>query len=177
MFNFSGNRERYRRDATVKSNEISDLRRVDRRNPSLPLRVLLGPRDLEGNDQTARHTIGEFEAMLRAIESLEASAGVRQAHFLSRLGSETLFQLHAGPIVLDLNAQISVPRPSYYLNSSTTTVGYCMTHCILHDGLENQVGNTDIQHLRVNVDFCRQSIFKADTFNFEVAIEKVHLLF
>src|SRR6266496_3013732 len=134
-------------------------------------------RDLQRHNQAASRIISQFQKMSRAVQSFESTLGICQPKALVEqiLGSPMCQQ--AGTVVSYLNTQPVIVRFRLNLNDSLTrTGGNAVTNSILHNRLQNQIGNPGVKDLRRNVHSGYQSILKTDSFDLEITLKEFHFL-
>src|SRR5215510_7211476 len=51
-----------------------------------------------------------------------------------------------------------------------------MSHGVFNDWLENQIGNADIEHLRIDANIGRESILKTNALDLEITVQKLDFL-
>src|SRR5690348_872120 len=109
------------------------------------------------NNQPAGRIIIQLEPSRAAVKSHKSSLSVGQTYALAAACFDIVIN-QAWAIVFYLDPDDAVPRHSTDLYTSGTGVSDRVTHCILHDWLQDQIRHVNVQHFRVDVDFGRESI-------------------
>src|SRR6185503_2254010 len=134
------------------------------------------PRNLEGDDQTAGRIVGQFETRCVAIEPGETGACVCQAQSATVSSFRQSLILDTRPVILHLDANHAVSGRRFDLDASGGGISDRVSHRIFHDGLEDEVRDANVQHLRIDVDVSGQSILKPNALDLEVTVQKLNLL-
>src|SRR6185503_11557320 len=69
-----------------------------------------------------------------------------------------------------------VPRCSSHLNSTRLRVSDRVSHRILDDRLQDQVGHAHVQHFGIDSNLSSESILKANPLDLEIPVQEFDLL-
>src|SRR5271165_224893 len=159
----------------------SRLRRRSRASASSSLsntRIDMGVRDLLvagsiGNADlhraSAARRIFQHHGVVFVVKLLQPAASVAQAHTLGRHASPSASQARA--VVADLHPYVVMIAPGGDANQAGGATGSdAVTDGVLHQRLQNQVGDKRVHRAGINVDLDLQAVAEAGLLNVDVLL-------
>ena len=134
------------------------------------------PRDFERDDQSASRIIAQSRNVPRRHRAGKPRLCVCQTQLLRRDAIRAVVRINAGAVVFHFNTHHAISRRRSDLNTAGGRVSDRMSHRILDDRLQNQIGNANIQHFRIDVNVSREAILKTNALDLEIAVQKLDLL-
>src|SRR6266850_262503 len=132
--------------------------------------------DFKQDGEAATGGIGEVQSMVVAVELLQPGLRVCEPNAFSDNGARIGIRRDARPIVCHLNLKKTVQTPRFDLDPARSgTRGNAVPDRILDDWLQDQIWQSRIQGLRLDVQLYREPLSEADALNFEIAFQKLEL--
>src|SRR5262245_50170574 len=131
------------------------------------------PCHFQCHDDTTFRSIDHFESLCFPVKLLQPRLRVRDSDALLPSSSGCI---QAFAVITNLDPQ-SIIAPRRRNRDSTWSYARAnpVAKRILNDGLQYEVRNRNVQDVGIDIDLNRQSILKADPFDFEIRLQEFNL--
>src|SRR6185369_3106440 len=130
-------------------------------------------RDRNGNAKSFPRLVDQFKLLSLTIKMSKPGAGVAETHPL--FGRDV--RIDARPAVLNVDDQPALVTAAGNPHPSPTRLqGDSVSHRILHQRLQQQVGDQGIQRLRCDVELDGQPVLEPRLLDFQIVLYELKLL-